>query len=134
MVPESLPLSPDVIESQLLPDVTEAVQSIVPAPVFETLNIVLPAFIAKFRLTGDTDRTGCVGVVNVGACVTLTSTSMGLPVSPVVVTQMVAVRAEVSVLAGKLQSMLPRPQSPLAPDMIESQVPPDVTAAVQCVV
>ena len=40
MVPESVPLAPDVIESQLPPDVTAAIQGIVPVPVFETLNVV----------------------------------------------------------------------------------------------
>ena len=43
MVPELVPLSPDVIVSQLPPDVTAAVQGMVPVPVFETLNVVMPA-------------------------------------------------------------------------------------------
>ena len=42
MVPEFVPLAPDVIESQLLPVVTAAVQSMVPEPVFDTLNDVVP--------------------------------------------------------------------------------------------
>ena len=72
MVPALVPLAPDVIESQLPPDVTAVVQSMVPTPVFEMLNVVVPAFLATFRLIGDTDRTGCV-ITDVGACVTVTS-------------------------------------------------------------
>ena len=56
MVPELVPLEPDVIESQLPLDVTAAVQGMVPAPVIETLNIVVPASLVTFRLTGDTDN------------------------------------------------------------------------------
>ena len=58
MVPESVPLAPDVIESQLPPDVTAAVQGIVPVPVFETLNVVVPASFVTPRLTGLTETTG----------------------------------------------------------------------------
>jgi hypothetical protein len=130
MVPELVPVAPNVIVSQLPPDVTEVVQDMVPAPVFETLNVVVPAFLATSRLTGDTDRTGCVGVA-VGACVTVTS--LGLPAAPVAVTRMVAVRTEMPVLAEKLQLMVPE-LVPLAPDVMESQVPPDITAAVQGIV
>jgi hypothetical protein len=43
IVPVSVPLAPDVIESQLLPDVTVAVQGIVPVPVLDTLKVVVPA-------------------------------------------------------------------------------------------
>ena len=39
IVPELVPLAPDVIESQLPPDVTAAVQGIVPVSVLETLNV-----------------------------------------------------------------------------------------------
>ena len=48
MVPELVPLAPDEIESQLLPDITAAVQFIVPVPVFETLNMVAPASFETF--------------------------------------------------------------------------------------
>ena len=93
MVPESLPLAPGGICSQLLPEVTAAVQGIVvPVTVLETLNVVVPASFDTSRVAGFTERTG------VGACVTVTST--GLPVAPpVAVIRMVAVRLEVVVLA-----------------------------------
>ncbi len=42
MTPVLVPLVPDVIVNQLLSDVTAAVQGIVPVPVLDTLNIVLP--------------------------------------------------------------------------------------------
>jgi hypothetical protein len=45
-VPELVPLTPDVIVSQLPPAVTAAVQGIVPVPVLETLNGVVPASFA----------------------------------------------------------------------------------------
>ncbi len=59
-------------------------------------------------------------------------TSLGLPVAPDAVTRMVPVRADVLVLAVKLHEIVPE----LVPDRvvgeeIESQLPPDVTAAVQ---
>ncbi len=43
IVPELVPLAPDEIKSQLSPEVTVAVQGIVPVPVLETLNMVVPA-------------------------------------------------------------------------------------------
>jgi len=39
----SVPLEPVMIESQLLPDITAAVQGIVPGPVLETLKVVVLA-------------------------------------------------------------------------------------------
>jgi uncharacterized Zn-binding protein involved in type VI secretion len=127
MVPVSVPLTPDVIESQLPPDVTAAVHGIVPVPVLETLNDVVPISFATLWVAGDTDRTGCV----FPACVTVTST--GLPVAPVAVTRMVAVRAWVLVFDVKLQLIVPV-SVPLPPDVIESQLPPGVTAAVHGIV
>ena len=53
MVPESVPLAPDVIDSQLPPDATVAVHGMATAPVFETLNVVVPASLATARLTGE---------------------------------------------------------------------------------
>ena len=41
IVPELVPLLPDLIISQLLADVTAAVQVIVPVPVLDTLNVVV---------------------------------------------------------------------------------------------
>ena len=43
IVPALVPLVPDVIESQLLPFVTAAIQGMVPVPVLETLKVVVPA-------------------------------------------------------------------------------------------
>lgn len=60
IVPVSVPLVPDVIESQVPPDVTAAVHGMVPVPVLETLNDVVPASFTTFWVAGDTDRTGCV--------------------------------------------------------------------------
>jgi hypothetical protein len=40
MVPVSVPLAPDVIVSQLPPEITVATHGMVPVPVFETLNTV----------------------------------------------------------------------------------------------
>ncbi len=56
MVPELTPIAPDVIKSQLLAGVTAAAHDMVPVPVFEMLNIVVPASLATSRLTGDTDK------------------------------------------------------------------------------
>ena len=57
IVPESVPLAPDEIKSQLSPEVTVAVQGMVPVPVFETLNVVAPASLATARLAGLTEIT-----------------------------------------------------------------------------
>ena len=61
--------------------------------------------------------------VSVDVCVTVTS--LGLPVAPVAITRMLAVRDVVPVLAVKLQLTVPK-LVPLAPDVIVSQLP-DVT-------
>ena len=65
--------------------------------------------------------------VHTVGCITVTST--GLPVAPVAVTRMVAVRDDVPALAVKLQLMVPE-LVPLSPDEIASQLSPEVTAAV----
>ena len=59
IVPESVPLAPDEIKSQLSPEVTVAVQGmvLVPVPVLETLNVVAPASLATARLAGLTEIT-----------------------------------------------------------------------------
>ena len=58
-VPE-LPLQPpDVIESQLPPDVTMAAQGMIPVTVFDTLTVVEPASLATSWLTGLTEITEC---------------------------------------------------------------------------
>ena len=59
IVPALLPLTPDVIESQLPPDVTAAVHGIVPVPVLATLNVVVPAAFATLRLAGLTESASC---------------------------------------------------------------------------
>jgi hypothetical protein len=46
IVPELVPLAPDVIVSQVSDVVTAAVQGIVPVPVLATLNVVVPASFA----------------------------------------------------------------------------------------
>ena len=56
--------APDVIESQPLPDVTEAVQGMVPSHVFETPNVVAPDVLPTFWFEGVTERHG-VGVTPV---------------------------------------------------------------------
>jgi hypothetical protein len=56
MFPALVPLAPDVIESQLLPDVTAAFQGMVPLPVFETLKDVVPDVSLTFWLEGVTER------------------------------------------------------------------------------
>ena len=58
IVPVSVPLVPDVIDSQLLSGATAAVQGIVPVPVLDTLNVVVPASFATSRLAGLTETTG----------------------------------------------------------------------------
>jgi hypothetical protein len=83
MVPVLLPLVPDVIASQSPPEETAAVHGMVPYPVLETPNVVVPAVLATSRLDGVTES------VIVPACVTLTV--FGLPAAPVAVTWMVAV-------------------------------------------
>ena len=57
MVPELVPLSPDVIVSQL-PDITDAFHVMVPVPVLETLNVVVPASAETSRMDGVTNSTG----------------------------------------------------------------------------
>ena len=62
MIPKLVPLAPDVIESQvsefqISPDITMAVQGMVPVPVFETLNVVVPAYPVTARLVGLTEMT-----------------------------------------------------------------------------
>jgi hypothetical protein len=57
IVPELVPLVPDVIESQLSPVVNAAVHGMVPVPVFETLNVVVPASLDTSRLAGLTEMT-----------------------------------------------------------------------------
>ena len=57
IVPELVPLAPDEIKSQLSPEVTVAVQGMVPVPVLETLNVVAPASLATARLAGLTEIT-----------------------------------------------------------------------------
>ena len=42
IVPLSVPLEPDWIDNQLLPEMTEAVQLMVPVPVLETEKVVRP--------------------------------------------------------------------------------------------
>ncbi len=69
MVPALVPLGPDVISSQLLPDVTCDTQFIVPVPVLDTPNVVVPDINATSRLPGVTVNTGC----DASACVTVTS-------------------------------------------------------------
>jgi hypothetical protein len=54
MVPEFVPPAPDVMDSQLLPDVTAAVQDMVPEPVLDTLNVVVPLSLATLGLWGAT--------------------------------------------------------------------------------
>jgi hypothetical protein len=77
MVPESVPLS-GAIDSQAPPEVTAAVQGMVPEPALDTPKVVVPAPFETFWLVGVTERSG------MPACVTVTST--GLPDAPVAVT------------------------------------------------
>ncbi len=61
IVPVSVPLVPNVIVSQL-PDVTDALHVMIPVPVLDTLNVVVPASFATSRLAGLTESTGVLGV------------------------------------------------------------------------
>ena len=90
--PELLPLEPDVMESQLSPDVTEAVHDIVPTPVFDTPKLVVPESFETLWVEGLTEST-----MLPAAWVTVTS--IGLPVAPVAVTRIVPVRVDVVLLA-----------------------------------
>jgi hypothetical protein len=58
IVPLLVPLDPDWIVSQLPPAVTAAVQLIVPPPVFEMSNVVVPVVYTTSLLLGFTLRTG----------------------------------------------------------------------------
>ena len=58
MVPPFVPLEPELICNQLPPEVTLAVQFIVPVPVFDTLNEVLPDEDVTSRCEGVTESTG----------------------------------------------------------------------------
>ena len=82
IVPALLPEAPVLMESQELPSVTAAVHGMVPYPVLETPNVVVPAVLATSRLDGVTES------VIVPACVTVTV--FGLPDAPAAVTWMVA--------------------------------------------
>ena len=124
MVPALLPVAPDVIDNQLPPVITAAVQAIVPLPVLDTPNVVVPASLTGYRTAGVTNSTICI----VGAWVIDTST--GLASASGAVTRMVAVRGTKAVLAVKLHVMVPV-LVPLAPDVIVSQSPPEVTEAIQ---
>jgi hypothetical protein len=57
-VPELEPAAPDVIVSQLLSVVFDALQLIVPEPVLETLKVVVPDSLLTLLLAGVTDRNG----------------------------------------------------------------------------
>ena len=57
MVPESVPLLPDEMVSQLA-DITSAVQGMVSVPAFETLNVVDPISFDASRWVGSTESTG----------------------------------------------------------------------------
>ena len=120
MVPEFVPEAPDVIDSQPLPDVTADVQGMVPVPVLETLNVVIPADLVTLCDTGLTESDAIPCWVTV--------TSIRLPVAPVAVMRIVPVLDAVVVLASKAHVMVPV-SVPLLPDAIVSQLP-DVTSAV----
>ena len=62
MVPALVPLELDVIESQVLPDVTSAVQVIAPEPVLITENVAKPPSFDTFWLIGVTDKMGLNGI------------------------------------------------------------------------
>ena len=53
MFPVFVPLAPDVIDSQVPPDVTDAVHGMVPVPELETLKVVVPASFVTYRLDGE---------------------------------------------------------------------------------
>ena len=57
IVPLLVPDAPDEIESHAEPDTTEAVQPIVPVPVFETAKVVVLAIAVTSLLLGTTDNT-----------------------------------------------------------------------------
>ena len=59
-MPLSVPLEPDWIDSQLPPEITEAVQLMVPVPVLATENVVVPDEDATSRLLGVTESSGSV--------------------------------------------------------------------------
>jgi len=59
IVPLFDPFEPDEIDSQALPDMTVAVQAIVPVPVLETEKAVVPAVYSTSRVLGVTLRMGC---------------------------------------------------------------------------
>ena len=61
MVPEFVPLAPEVIDSQLPLFITAAVQDIVPDPLLDTLNVVDPASLTTFWLSGLTVRLAAAG-------------------------------------------------------------------------
>jgi hypothetical protein len=65
MFPELVPLAPDVIESQLLPDVTCTVHGMSPYPVLEMLNVVVPASFATFWMVGSTEMTQPLSANNI---------------------------------------------------------------------
>lgn len=52
IAPELVPLEPDVIDSQLPPDVTAAVQFIVTPPLLDTVNEVVPVSLTTFWTAG----------------------------------------------------------------------------------
>jgi len=76
VVPVLLPLEPDVMESQLLPEVTAAVHGMVPVPVLDILNVVVPDALETLRLSGvaESIEPGC----SVYNCLTSSSDSARL--------------------------------------------------------
>ena len=125
IVPEFVPLAPDVIASQL-PEVIAAVQLMVPIPVLETLNDVVPAFFPTTGAAGDTESAQLPPT-----CVTVTS--LGVLVPPWSVMRMVAIRDSVLVFEVYAQVTVPE-WEPAAPDVIVSQLLSVVFDALQLIV
>ncbi|MBA7700055.1 hypothetical protein ES703_108761 [subsurface metagenome] len=64
IVPLFVPLTPDDMESQLLPLITSAIQDMVPVPALLTSKVVWPLLLATLRLFGVTERDSKVATVN----------------------------------------------------------------------
>ena len=114
MVPELLPLFPEVICTQEGPVVTEAVQAMVPPPVLDTEKVVLPPEKAMLREEGETARAG-------GELPKLTVNEIVAPADPMLVISIPpgepSLRKQVGLLVA-LKVVLPDSAEKLAEEML----------------
>jgi hypothetical protein len=125
VVPPPNPLFPSVMESQLVPEVTEADQFMVPLPVFETEKVVVPEDESTFLLEGAMDKMAAPSWVMV--------MSFEVGEAHEAVTLIVPVREE-AVVFWVLEMLMVPLLVPLLPEVMDSQSEPEITEADQVMV